>query len=194
MEELGKEVLNMFKKLSLIAVLSMVMSPALADVFMDAAWAQKACNAWNQSAILTKQLAGVSDDDDEDSDAYNWVKNDADRGYKLVQMYRTSCGVNSKVQLTIQEKDGKAMCVQAGKPDGKTMNFKYDYLMHATNANWACMGRGSFGCGAMGAMGTGKLKFTGPKGEAMRVMGPFGSFLKIAGAVPGTTDSCPAEN
>ena len=183
----------MFKKLSLIAVLSTVVSPVMADVLMDEAWAQKACDAWNQSTVLTQQLAGISEDEDE-SDGYNWVKNDAGRGHKLIQMYRTDCGVNTKIQLTIQAKDGKAWCVQAGKPDGKTMNFKYDYLMHATNENWACMGRGSFGCGAMGAMGTGKLKFTGPKGEAMRVMGPFGSFLKIVGSVPGVTTSCPAQN
>ena len=35
------------------------------------------------------------------------------------------------------------------------------------------MGEGAFGCGAMGAMTTGKLKFSGPKMETMGVMGPF---------------------
>ena len=178
----------MLKKISLLAVLLITTSPVFADIYMDAAWAKKACNAWNKSATLTKELAGISSGEDE---SYNWVANNNDRGYKLIQMYRTDCGVTSKIQLTIQEKEGKAMCTQAGKPDGKSMLAKYDYLMHATEVNWECMGKAGFGCGAMGAMMSGKLKFTGPKGEAMRVMGPFGTFLKIAGAVAGDKGSCP---
>jgi putative sterol carrier protein len=53
------------------------------------------------------------------------------------------------------------------------------------------MGEGKFGCGAMGAMMTGKLKFEGPKMEAMGVMGPFDSFLLLTGKVPGDKASCP---
>ena len=83
------------------------------------------------------------------------------------------------------------MCVAAGKPDGKKLNMAVDYVMHATDKNWACMGRGSFGCGAMGAMMSGKLKFKVPKVEAMKVMSPFGAFLKVAGSLPGDKASCP---
>jgi putative sterol carrier protein len=43
----------------------------------------------------------------------------------------------------------------------------------------------------MGAMMTGKLKFEGPKMEAMGVMGPFDSFLILTGKVPGDKASCP---
>jgi hypothetical protein len=53
------------------------------------------------------------------------------------------------------------------------------------------MGEGSFGCGAMGAMTTGKLKFSGPKGEAMGVMGPFDDFLVLTGQIGGDKDACP---
>ncbi|MEE9351368.1 MAG: SCP2 sterol-binding domain-containing protein [Thiotrichaceae bacterium] len=179
----------MLKKIGLITTLAVMSTPAMADTYMDASWAKKACAAWNASPVLTKQLASTEADDGEEG--YAWAKNNAGRGYKLVQMYRTSCGANSKVQLTIQEKDGKAMCVSAGKPDGKAMNFKVDYLMHASDKNWACMGKGSFGCGAMGAMMSGKLKFQGPKMEAMKVMGPFESFLKVAGKTAGDKSSCP---
>jgi putative sterol carrier protein len=63
--------------------------------------------------------------------------------------------------------------------------------MHASNKHWACMGEGSFGCGAMGAMTTGKLKFSGPKGEAMGVMGPFDEFLVLTGQIGGDKDACP---
>lgn len=178
------------KKISLLAIVTVTVlsTPVIADVYMDAAWAKKACAAWNASTILTQQLANT---DSEEDDGYQWAKNNADRGYKLVQMYRTSCGANSRIQLTIQEQGGKAMCVRSGKPDGKAMNFKVDYLMHASDKNWGCMGRGSFGCGAMGAMMSGKLKFQGPKVEAMKVMEPFESFLKVAGKVPGDKTSCP---
>lgn len=173
----------MLRKLGVVVITGIMITPVVADTYMDAAWAQKACTAWNASPILTSQLMNT--------DGYSWVNNDAKRGYKLVQMYRSHCGVASKIQLTIQSKDGKAMCVVAGKPDGKKMNFNVDYLMNATDKNWVCMGRGSWGCGAMGAMMSGKLKFQGPKMEAMQVMSPFESFLKVAGKVPGDKASCP---
>jgi len=40
-------------------------------------------------------------------------------------------------------------------------------------------------------MMTGKLKFEGPKGEAMGVMGPFDGFLVATGSVPGDKAGCP---
>jgi putative sterol carrier protein len=43
----------------------------------------------------------------------------------------------------------------------------------------------------MGAMATGKLKFKGPKMEAMGVMGPFASFLELTGKVPSDRTACP---
>lgn len=172
----------MYKKIGFILILGAVSSPLMANTYMDAAWAKQACNAWNKSKTLTAGLAN--------GDA-SWVKNNAGRGYKVVRMYRSSCGTPSSIQLIIQEKGGKAMCTSAGKADSKKMNFSVDYLMNATDKHWECMGRGSFGCGAMGAMMSGKLKFQGPKVEAMSVMEPFGAFLKIAGKVPGDKASCP---
>jgi len=153
--------------------------PVLAQAeFMDADWAAKACDGWNNSETLTTKLAG------------KWVGNNGDRGYKVIRMYRTDCGESTQVQLTIEEKDGKAMCTYGGAPDDKAFDKKMDYLMHATDKHWTCIGTGSFGCGAMGAMGTGKLKFTGPKMEAMSVMGPFGSFLKLTGEIAGEKTAC----
>ena len=180
----------MVKKLGLIVATSLFASPVLAETYMDATWAQKACNAWNASPVLTEQLVDV-DVNENESGGYSWIKNDAKRGYKLIHMYRTKCGEASKIQLMIQKKGDKAMCVAAGKPDGKKMNMAVDYIMHATDKNWACMGRSSFGCGAMGAMMSGKLKFKGPKVEAMKVMSPFGAFLKVSGSLPGDKASCP---
>ncbi len=173
----------MFKKTGIILALSLASTSLMAVEYMDAAWAKQACNAWNKSAVLTTQLGSKHES--------KWISNNAGRGYKLVQMYRSSCGVKTKIQLTIADKGGKAMCIYGGKPDGKKMNMKVDYLMHATDKNWNCMGRGSWGCGAMGAMMSGKLRFSGPKMEAMKVMDPFESFLKLAGKVPGNQKACP---
>ncbi len=178
-----------FKKFGLIAVASTILtiasSSAMATEYMDANWAKAACNAWNKSATLTNQLGSKGE--------AKWIANNAGRGYKLIQMYRSKCGAQSKVQLTIADKGGKAMCIYGGKPDGKKMNMAVDYIMNATDKNWTCMGKGSWGCGAMGAMMSGKLKFSGPKVEAMKVMTPFGAFLKLAGAVPGNKAACPAK-
>ncbi|HGG58766.1 MAG TPA: sterol-binding protein [Gammaproteobacteria bacterium] len=147
--------------------------------FMDADWAKKACDAWNADATLTSKLGGDA-----------WAAHDGGRGYKLIQIYREGCGEGSRIQLVIANQDGKARCVSGGAPDGKAFDKKYDYLMHATDDHWTCMGAGKFGCGAMGAMTTGKLKFTGPKMEAMGVMGPFNRFLKLTGQIGGEKGAC----
>jgi putative sterol carrier protein len=161
----------------LIGSLSMAAEGA---TFMDAGWASQLCNAWNSNATLTGKLGGDA-----------WAGNDGGRGYKTIQMYRDRCGLGSKVELKIADKDGKAMCVRGGAVQNTSPDYDVDYLMHASDDDWTCMGEGSFGCGAMGAMTTGKLKFSGPKGEAMGVMGPFNAFLKLTGSVPGDKSACP---
>jgi len=165
------------KKMIMISAL-LISQGVFAGTFMDAAWANEVCQAWNSNSTLTSKLGK------------KWIKNDGKRGYKLIQIYRDKCGESSKIQLTIVPQDGKAVCARGGKPDGKALDSSYDYVMHASDKDWTCIGKGSFGCGAMGAMATGKLKFEGPKMEAMSVMGPFGSFLTLTGSVGGDKSSC----
>ncbi len=168
----------MLKKISVIATVILGLSVSVsATEFMDATWAKNACKAWNNNATLTNKLA-------------KWASNDKGRGYKIIQMYRTPCGEKSKIQLNIKYDNGKSKCVYGGKPDGKKVDTDVDYVMHASDKDWTCMGKGSFGCGAMGAMASGKLKFNGPKMEAMGVMGPFESFLQLTGKVPGNKGAC----
>ncbi len=169
----------MFKKIAFVSLLTGTPAIASAMTFMDTEWAKKACDDWNANDTLTTELAG------------DWVANNGGRGYKLVQIYRTKCGPDTRIQLTIEPKDGKAVCTYGGKPDGKAFDPKMDYVMHATDDHWTCIGKAKFGCGAMGAMATGKLKFTGPKMEAMSVMGPFGAFLKLTGDIGGDKGACP---
>jgi len=168
-----------------LSVVSLTLALALstqaqAATFMDADWAKAACDAWNKSAELTGGLAGSA-----------WAANNAGRGYKVIQLYRDKCGEASRVELQISDKDGKALCTHGGKVKTASLKPDVDYLMFATDDDWTCMGEGKFGCGAMGAMMTGKLNFKGPKGEAMGVMGPFDSFLLLTGKVAGDKAACP---
>jgi len=170
----------MLKKLSIVTLIAIGTSvPMLATEFMDVSWAKSTCDAWNKNATLTNKLG-------------KWSSNDKKRGYKIIQIYRTECGKSSKIQLNISNKNGKAICNYGGKPDGKKIDTSVDYVMHASDKDWTCIGKGSFGCGAMGAMASGKLQFSGPKMEAMSVMGPFESFLKLTGKVASTkSKNCP---
>jgi putative sterol carrier protein len=170
----------MLKKLRFISILTLALTTLIsANEFMDATWAKKMCKAWNKDATLTTELS-------------EWASNDKNRGYKLIQMYRTQCTQSSKVQLNITQKQNKAVCVYGGKPDGKKVDTDVDYIMHADDDDWTCMGEGSFWCAAMGAMTTGKLKFSGPQFEAMGVMGPFNAFLQLTGKVSGNKGkTCP---
>ncbi|WP_462320804.1 SCP2 sterol-binding domain-containing protein [Halochromatium sp.] len=160
----------------LTAMLMTASLGAQAEVFMSEAWAKQACEVWNNSSTLTNDLS-------------KWATNDDGRGFKTIQMYRDKCGLGNKVELKITNKDGKAICIHGGAVTNSNPDYGVDYLMHATDENWTCMGTGE--CKAMGAMMTGKLKFSGPKMEAMGVMGPFNEFLLLTGSVGGDKSSCP---
>ena len=168
------------KQVLLVVLASAASTVSQAATFMDADWASQFCKAWNANATLTKGLSGDA-----------WAKNDAGRGYKIIHLYREKCGPKSAVELELSEKDGKAVCNYGGAVKHAKLSEDVDYVMYASDEDWTCMGEGKFGCGAMGAMMTGKLKFQGPKGEAMGVMGPFDSFLTMTGKVPGDKSACP---
>ena len=144
-----------------------------AAIFMSPEWAEEFCDAWNENDQLMTDLGG------------SFIENDGGRGYKMMVMYRRDCRM-PKVQITLEQEDGLAICVDSGLVVEST-NFAYDYLMSAKTKNWRKMGSGSLGPTA--AMMTGKLRFSGPKKEAMRFIGPFKGFLRLTGAVE-TDYSC----
>jgi putative sterol carrier protein len=148
-----------------------------APVLMSAEWATQACQAWNQDPVLTKDLAE------------KWIKNDEGRGYKAMQLYRRDCADSPKVELKVSEKDGEVMCVYGGQAKD-TLNKSVDYLMWADTNRWEEMGAGKYG--PMKAMLLFRLKFKGPKWEAMKNMGPFRNFLLLTGKVPSDASSCPS--
>lgn len=168
----------MRKSLLSLAVLGSLASSASAVPLMSAEWADLACKAWNTNPMLTEELAG------------DWIKNDQGRGYKIIHMYRTDCGEATKVEMIISAKDSKALCTYAGKIEHTDLKSSSDYVMHAETKRWNEMGAGDYG--PMRAMMFGRLKFEGPKMEAMSVMGPFEQFLLMPGKVPGDA-ACPAK-
>ena len=159
------------------ALLSVVAIGAqAAPAMMSADWTAQACDAWNKDSVLTDGLAD------------KWIKNDKNRGYKIIHMYRTDCGNDYKTEMKIVAKDGKAMCVYGGKIQNASLDGSVDYLMHAETKRWNEMGAGEYG--PMKAMMFGRLKFEGPKMEAMSVMGPFEAFLRLPGKIP-ADQACP---
>jgi putative sterol carrier protein len=168
----------MRKTLVTLALLAGSAAGAHAAPLMSSDWAVQACKYWNTNPALTDELAE------------RWAKNDGGRGYKIIHMYRTDCGENTKVEMTISTKGGKTTCAYAGPIQHATLDYDMDYKMHAETKRWREMGAGEYG--PMRAMMFGRLKFEGPKGEAMKVMGPFEQFLLIPGKVKGE-DTCPAK-
>jgi putative sterol carrier protein len=145
---------------------------------MSAAWAQQACAAWNADATLTDKLVESG-----------WIRNDSGRGYKAMQIYRADCPKSERIEMQIALKDQKALCVYGGAVRTDKLDGGADYLMWAETARWREMGAGDYG--PMRAMMLGRLQFAGPKMEAMGNMGPFESFLLLAGKTPGDWTNCP---
>lgn len=158
------------------------MLPAIAAAqpeppLMSEPWAKLACEAWNTDPVLTDKLAESG-----------WVKNDAKRGFKVLQIYRTDCSNAPRVELRVAEQGNKARCIYGGRAETANLETGADYVMHAETTRWQEMGRGEYG--PMRAMMLGRLRFDGPMMEAMGNMGPFESFLLLVGKVKGGA-ACP---
>lgn len=167
-----------YTSIALAALAVFATAAHAAPPMMSVEWTAEACDAWNKDPVLTDGLAE------------KWIKNDAGRGYKIIHMYRTDCGEATQTEMKIAAKDGKAMCVYGGAVQNPKMDYSVDYTMHATTERWNEMGAGEYG--PMKAMMFGRLKFAGPKVEAMTVMGPFETFLRLPGKIPGDK-ACPAK-
>jgi putative sterol carrier protein len=157
-----------------------VASANAAPVFMSGEWAADACKAWNADKGLTEELKKSG-----------WVENHKDRGQKVMQIYRLECKNSPRVEMHIADKDGKATCIYGGwaKTDPAKLDKSVDYVMFANDENWKRMGEGKDG--PMKAMMFRRLKFKGPKMEAMGNMGPFAGFLELTGKVESDRSSCP---
>jgi len=106
---------------------------------------------------------------------------------RKIFLYREDCSPDKQIQLTIRNEGNKAVCVYGGP--AKDKRGKDDFLMYAETKRWEEMGRGEYG--PMKAMMLGRLKFEGPKGVAMRNMGPFEAFLTALGKPSYDASKCP---
>jgi len=147
-------------------------------VAMSPSWAQAMCAAWNADPTLTDRLVESG-----------WVRNDAGRGFKAMQIYRADCPKAARIEMQIALKDNKAQCTYGGPARTGKLDGGADYLMWADTPKWREMGAGAYG--PMRAMMFGDLNFEGPRMEAMGNMGPFGNFLLLVGKVPGDWAACP---
>src|SRR5512140_69229 len=145
---------------------------------MSASWAQAMCSAWNAEPTLTGKLVESG-----------WIRNDAGRGFKAMQIYRADCPNSGRIEMRISLKDDKAQCVYGGGASTQALEGGADYLMWADTPRWREMGAGEYG--PMRAMMFGRLQLDGPKMEAMGNMGPFERFLQLVGQVPGEWSACP---
>lgn len=166
-----------------LAALALVASSAqAAPALMSAEWTAQACEYWNTNPLLTTRLYEKE-----------WIKNDLGRGYKIVHIYRTDCGIATQVEMKLVAKDNKTICVYGGAVQHPKMEHAADYTMHATTAKWAEWGAGKPSTFLpMKAMMTAALKFQGPKPEAMTVMEPFAEFLVLPGKIP-YDKACPTK-
>ncbi len=161
-----------------LGLLTLSASVATADdiVFMSEPWAELACEAWNQDDLLTGELS-------------KWIKNDLDRGYKVIQIYRMDCEDSPRVELRLEAVEGKTQCTFGGLAKSE-LEPKADYLMFAQTHRWEEMGAGKYG--PMKGMMFRRLRFQGPKMEAMGNMAPFKNFLLLTGEIPSDMSTCPA--
>jgi putative sterol carrier protein len=157
---------------------SAVFAQSTTPMAMSLPWAQKMCEAWNADATLTDKLVESG-----------WIRNDAGRGFKAMQIYRADCPNAARIEMQIALKDNKARCTYGGATRTAKLDGGADYLMWADTPKWREMGAGDLG--PMRAMMFGDLHFEGPKMEAMSNMGPFGNFLLLVGKVPGDWSACP---
>lgn len=145
---------------------------------MSIEYIKQFCGAWNADELMTTGLANSE-----------WVDNDGGKGFKIIQLYRKDCPDSPRVEMQFERTDDKAMCVYAGKVENPDLDRSADYEMFADTKRWIEVGNGDYG--PMKAMMLGRLKFKGPKIEAMGNMGPFKNFLLLFGKFPSDPTTCP---
>lgn len=169
------------KKISTISAVAMMLLSQAAvatPVLMSGEWGAAACDAWNANPTLTGDLAESG-----------WADNDGGKGFKVLQVYRSDCSDAATTELRVSLQDGQARCVYGGSVEHVETDSAVDYVMHATTERWSQMGAGDYG--PMRAMTFRRLKFDGPKWEAMKNMGPFENFLLLVGVVESDSSACP---
>ncbi|MFN3813273.1 MAG: SCP2 sterol-binding domain-containing protein [Aquificaceae bacterium] len=158
---------------TMLAIFVLTVSSFSAEVFMGDEYAKALCNAWNNTPTLVSELGK--------SESWTTVLE------RKIFLYREDCGSSKIIELIIKNEGEKAKCTYGGA--AKDKRGKDDFLMYAETKRWLEMGRKEYG--PMKAMIFGRLKFEGPKGVAMKNMGPFEAFLDIIDEPQLDASKCP---
>jgi len=156
-----------------LGVLALAGSSLAAPVFMGEEYAKALCEEWNKTPRLVEELG----------------KNEfwASVPERKMFLYREDCNDTKRIQLTIKNENGKAVCVYGGlAKDKKGPN---DFLMYAETKRWLEMARKEYG--PMKAMMLGRLKYEAPKGVTKMNIGYFETFLDILDNPPHDASKCP---
>ncbi len=145
-------------------------------VFMSGDFAKLMVDAWNASSLpvsLGAKEVGGSD----------WINTPnkytgETRNRQVIIMSRRDCPSLPKVQLTIENRNGKAICVYGGP---MTENYeRAEWAFSPTTLQWYKFAAGNWGYMQMPGIMSG---FRGPMFVARANISNFGEFWKVAGRV-----------
>lgn len=145
-------------------------------VFMNADFAKQLVDAWNSSSLpvrLGSKEIGGSD----------WINTPnkytgEKRNKQVIIMSRRDCPSMAKVQLTIENREGKAVCTYGG---AMTESYeKAEWAFSPTTVQWYKFASGEWGYMQMPGIMTG---FRGPMFVARANISNFGEFWKVVGRV-----------
>lgn len=150
--------------------------------FLSPEFAKLVCDAWNQSEL--PQKLGTKD-----AGGNDWILTENKytgevRNKQVLIMSRRDCNAMPKVQLTIENKNGKAVCTYGGI---LTESYeKAEWAFAPTTVQWYKFASGIWGYMQMPGIMKG---FRGPMFVARANIDNFGTFWKIVGKVAKQTNA-----
>ncbi|HNX23784.1 MAG TPA: hypothetical protein PKG60_07020 [Spirochaetota bacterium] len=163
-----------------------------AVIFMSSDFAKLLVDAWNNSSLPVKLGSKETGGSDwiNTPNKYTGEK----RNRQVIVMSRRDCPSMPKVQLTIENKQGRAVCTYGG-----LMIDNYDkaeWAFSPTTTQWYKFASGDWGYMQMPGIMPG---FRGPMFVARANIDNFGEFWKVAGRVAKKinadyTSSCPIDS
>lgn len=145
--------------------------------FMGPEFAKLLCDGWNNSSLPSK-LAPKENGGNGWVTERNKYMNDAFRNKQVMIISRRDCPGIAKVQLTIENKDGKALCTYGGAQQEAYQNAEWAFAPETHH--WYRFATGKWGMFEMPKIMTG---FRGIYDVAAKNLGNFGIFWKVAGKI-----------
>jgi len=93
-------------------------------------WTAQACDYWNKEPIL---MDGLGD---------KWIKNNSNRGYKIIHLYRTDCGEATQTEMKIVPRTARPCAPMAVRCRIRKWTMRPTTPWHATTERWNEMGAG----------------------------------------------------